>query len=118
MLDSPSEILLEMIESKNVAVNEAPVESLLDQNFQFTHAEHRNGALPADPDVILPLRLQVYKGVAEEPACHCPIEFSPQRDHGEGFAHARSNKLFDVRVQDDVVEWLRIAVEHRRHNAV
>jgi hypothetical protein len=29
-LDSPSEILLEIVESKNVAVNEAPVESLLD----------------------------------------------------------------------------------------
>jgi len=31
VFDGPSEILLEMVESKNVAVNEAPVESLLDQ---------------------------------------------------------------------------------------
>ena len=57
MLDPASEILLEMVESENVAVNEASVESLLDQNFQVAHAKRRNGTLPADPDVILPLRL-------------------------------------------------------------
>ena len=77
VFDSPSEILLEMLEPENVAVDEAPVERFLYQDFQVAHAERRNGALPADPDEILPLRLQVYKGVAEEPAYHWPIEFSP-----------------------------------------
>ena len=56
MLDPPSEILLEMLEPKDVAVNGASVERFLYQNVQIAHAKHRNGALPADPDVILPLR--------------------------------------------------------------
>ena len=46
-----------MVESENVAVNEAAVERFLYQNVQIAHAKNRNGALPADPDVILPLRL-------------------------------------------------------------
>ena len=57
MLDPASEILLEMVKSENVVVNETPVESLLDERFQVAHAKRRNGTLPADPDVILPLRL-------------------------------------------------------------
>src|SRR5205807_479489 len=77
-LDAPPEILLEVVEAKNVAVNEAPVERLLDQNHQIAHAKHCNGALPADPDVVLCLRSHFNKGVAEEVACPCPIEFSPQ----------------------------------------
>jgi hypothetical protein len=56
--------------------------------------------------------------VAEELACHCPIEFSPHSDHSEGLAHARWDELFGVRVQDDVVERLRVAIEHRRHHAM
>src|SRR5438046_7466058 len=75
-LDAPPEILLEVFESKNVAVNEAPVERLFDQNYQIAHAQHRNGALPADPDVVLCLRSHFNKGIVKEPACYCPIEFS------------------------------------------
>ena len=57
MVDPASEILLEMVEPKDVGFNEAAVERFLDQDFQVAHAEHRNRALPADPHVILPLRL-------------------------------------------------------------
>src|SRR6266446_1509738 len=107
-----------MVEPKNVAVNEAPVESLPDQNLQVAHAQHRNGALPADPDVAVCVWSHLDEGVAEKPACHCPIESSPHSDHGEGFAHARSDKLFGVGVQDDVVERLRVAIKNRRHDTV
>src|SRR3954465_13714059 len=93
MLDSPSEILLKIFEPKIVAVNEAAVERLLCQKLQLAHAQHRNRALPTDPDEILPLRLYVPEGVTEKPACQCPIEFSSHRDHGEGLAHSRPYEL-------------------------
>src|SRR6202165_2606600 len=104
-----------MVKSKNLAVNEAPVESLLDQNLKVAHAKHRNGALPADPDEILPLQLQVYKGVAEEPAYTSPLESPPPSDRGDGFSHAGPNELLGFQVQDDVVERLRVAIKSRRH---
>ena len=63
----PFEILLEIIESKNVAVNEAPVESLLHQNSLVAHREHGNGALPTDPGIALCLRLHLHEGIAKEP---------------------------------------------------
>src|SRR6266446_10509650 len=110
-LDAPLEILLEIIESKNVAVNEAPVESLLHQNFQVAEAEHRNGALPADPGIIFGLRLHLHKEVTEKAASQIPIEFSPQDDHGEGLDHAGPEVFIGIRVENDVVERLRIAVE-------
>ena len=107
-----------MFEPKSLAINESPVEGFLHQNFQVAHAKHCNGALPADPDIALRLWLYLDEGVAEESACHCPIEFSPQGDHGEGFAHARPNEFLGPRVQDDLVEGLRIAIEHCRHHAM
>jgi hypothetical protein len=57
------------------------------------------------------------KDIAQEAACPCPIEFSPQRDHSEGLAHACPNKFIGTPVQDDVVEWLGVAVEYRRHDS-
>jgi hypothetical protein len=73
---------------------------------------------PADPDIALGWWPHLDENVAEEAACLCPMESSPNSDHGEGFAHARSDELFGVRVQDDVAERLRVAVEHRHHHAV
>ena len=118
MLDSPSEILLEVVEPENVAVNEAAVERSLHENLQIAHAQGRNGTLPADPDVALGLWPYLDESVAEKPACRCPIEFTSQGHHREGFVHARSNEFFGIRVQDDVVERLRVAIEYRRHDAV
>src|SRR5580704_19175238 len=118
MLDPASEIFLEMVESENVAVDEAAVERFPYQELQIAHAQHCNRALPADPDITLCLWPHLDERVAEEPAYHCLIEFSPHSDHGEGLAHARSDELFGVRVQDDVVERFRVAVEHRRHHAM
>src|ERR1700730_4215729 len=83
MLDPASEILLEMVESENVSIDETPVERFLYQNFQVAHAQHCNGALPADPDITLCLWPHLDESVAEEPACHCPIEFSSHSDHGK-----------------------------------
>src|SRR5438874_13025020 len=107
-----------MFEPKNVAVDETSIERLLYQKLQIAHAQHRNGALPADPDIALRLWLHLHDGVAEESACHCPIEFSPHSDHGEGLARTRPDEFFGVRVQDDAVERLRVAVEYRRHDAM
>src|ERR1700730_8407276 len=118
MVDAASEVFLEMVESENVAVDEAAVERFLDQDFQVAHAEHRNGALPADPDIGLCLWPHLHEGIAEEAACHCPMESSPNSDHGKGLAHTRPDEFFGLRVQDDVVERLRVAVEHRRHHAM
>src|ERR1700757_2305809 len=118
MLDSPSEILLEVVEHENVAVNEAAVERSLHENLQIAHAQGRNGTLPADPDVALGLWPYLDESVAEEPACHCPIEFTSQGHYCEGFVHARSNEFFGIRVQDDVVERLRVAIKNRRHDTV
>src|SRR6267154_1427023 len=118
MLDSPSEFLLEVVEPENVAVNEAAVERSLHENLQIAHAQGRNGTLPADPDVALGLWPYLDESVAEEPACQCPIEFTSQGHHREGFVHARSNEFFGIRVQDDVVERLRVAIENRRHDTV
>ena len=118
MFDSPSEILLEVVEPENVAVNEAAVERSLHENLQIAHAQGRNGTLPADPDVALGLWPYLDESIAEEPACHCPIEFTPQGHHREGLVHARSNKFVSVRVQDDVVERVRVAIENRRHDTV
>ena len=92
VLDPPSEILHEMFEPKSVAINESPVEGFLYPDVQIAHAKNRNGALPADPDVALGLWPHLDERVAEEPACHCPIELSPHSDHGEGFAHACPNE--------------------------
>jgi hypothetical protein len=75
-LDAPPEILLEMVEAKNVAVNEAPVERLFDQHYQIAHAKHCYGALPADPDIALCLWPYLDESVAQELARDCPIEFS------------------------------------------
>src|SRR5204863_7328089 len=102
MLDPASEILLEMVESENVAVDEAAVERFLYQKLQVAHAQHCNSALPADPDITLCLWLHLHESIAEEAACHCPIEFSPQGDHGEGFAHARPNEFLGLRVENDL----------------
>src|SRR5712691_2485778 len=102
VLDSPSEILLEMLEPENMAVDEAPVERFLYQNFQVAHAEHRNGALPADPEEVLRLRSHLHEGVPKESPGPVPIQFSPRRNHGEGLAHACPDELFGVRVHDDV----------------
>src|SRR5580704_17895946 len=99
-----------MVKSENVAVNETPVESVFYQNCQVANAQHCNGALRADPDIALCLWLHLDERVAEEPAYHCPIEFSPHSDHGEGLAHPRPNEFFGVRVQDDVVKRLWVAV--------
>src|SRR5437764_9553109 len=118
MLDSPSKILLEVVEPEYVAVNQAAIECLLYQKLQITYAQCRYGALPADPDVALALWPNIYESIAEEPACHCSIEFTSQGHHGKGFAHARSNEFIGTRVQDDVVERSRVAVEHRRHDAM
>jgi len=118
MVDAASEIFLEMVESENVAVDEAAVERFFHQGLQIDHAEHCNGALPTDPDIALCLWSHFSKGIAKKTACHCPVEFSPNSDHSEGFAHARPNEFFGVRVQDDVVERLKVAIEQRRHNAV
>src|ERR1700749_4051973 len=118
MVDPASEILLEMVESKNVVVDEAPLERFHYQKLQVAHAQHCNGALPADPDITLRLWSHLDQGVAEEAACFCPVEFSPDGDYSKGLTHARSNEFFGLRVQYDVVERLRIAIEHCRHHAV
>jgi hypothetical protein len=88
------------------------------RSLQIAHAQHCNRALPADPDVALGLWPHLDESFAEELACHRPIEFSPQGDYREGFAQARSKEFFGLRVQNDVVERLRIAIEHCRHHAV
>jgi hypothetical protein len=58
------------------------------------------------------------ESVTEETAYHCPMESSPHSYYGEGFAHACPNELLGVRVQDNVVEQLRVAIENRRHHAM
>ena len=47
-----------------------------------------------------------------------PIEFSPQGDHCERLTHAGSEVFIGVRVQDDLVKRVGIAIEDRRHHAV
>src|SRR5438132_12626888 len=111
MLDTLSEILLEMVEPKNVLVDESSVESFLHQNFQVAQAEHRNSALPADPGITLCLRQHLHEDVTEESASQIPIEFSPQGDHGEGLDHAGPEVPIGTRVQDALAERVRIAVE-------
>src|SRR5437899_9552081 len=118
MLDPASEILLEMVESENVAVDKAAVERFLYQELQIAHAQHCNRALPAYPDIALCLWPHLDESVAKEPACFCPIEFSLDGDHREDFAHARSNEFFGVWVQDNVVKRLRVAIENRRHHSM
>ena len=53
----PFEIPLEMLEAKPLRVDEAAIEDPLNEDFQFAQAEHRDGALPASPDIALGLRL-------------------------------------------------------------
>src|SRR5215831_17610582 len=118
LFDPASEILLEMFEPENVAVDEALVESLPHQTFQVAHAKHCNGTLPADPGIALCLRSHFHKSVSKKSACKCPIEFSPHSEHREGFPHARSNEFFGVPVHDDFVERLWVAIEYRCHNTV
>ena len=55
------------------------------------------------------LRLQPHEGVAEKSARQGLIGFPSQHHHGERFAHARSDKLFGLRIEDDFVERLRMS---------
>src|SRR5438132_14430187 len=71
-----------------------------------------------NPDIAPCLWPHLHERVSEEPACHCPIEFSSQRHHGECLADARPDEFFGVPVQNDVVDRLRVAIEYRRHDAV
>jgi len=64
------------------------------------------------------LRLQPHEGIAEKSGDKGPMEFSPEHQHGERFAHAGSHKFFGIRVENDLVEWLRIVIEDCRHHAV
>ena len=68
------------------------------------------------PDIALRLWPHLDESVTEETAYHCPMESSPRSNHGEGFAHACPNEFLGVRVQDNVVERLRVAIENRRHH--
>jgi len=117
-LDTVFQILFEFIEAEQVPVDETSVESPLDQNLQLAKAEHRNGALPAEPDEAAALRLQFVEGVAEKALGEIPVKFSAQADHGEGLAHARPDELLSVGIQNDVVKRLRVAVEDRSHDTV
>src|SRR5271168_355724 len=106
--DRPSQIPLEILEAEPLLVDKIAIEGPFDQNFQFAQPEHRNCALPALPDMALRLRLQLHEGIAEKSACQGPVKLSLQHHHGEHFAHARSDELLGLRIEDDVVERLRI----------
>jgi hypothetical protein len=75
-LNAPSEILCEMAECQDVTLNKASIESFFHQSFQIAQSEHRNCALPSEPDKILCLRLHLHEGVPEDTARQYPIEFS------------------------------------------
>jgi len=70
------------------------------------------------PDKRLRVRLQLHEAIAEKSARQGLIEFPSEHQHGECFAHAGPDKLFGIRVENDLVELLRIAVKDRRHDAV
>ncbi len=64
------------------------------------------------------MRLQLHIGVAKKSLDLIPFEFSAQGDHSEGFAHGGADKLLGLRIENDVVERLRITVEDRGHHTV
>jgi hypothetical protein len=101
-----------------VLVDETSIENPPDQNLQIAKTEHGNGALPAEPDVAEPLRLQFVVGVAEKAAGQRPIELSLQGNHGEGLAHARSDELLGIGIENNLAKRLRVAVEDRSHDTV
>src|SRR5207245_1355630 len=47
-----------------------------------------------------------------------PIEVSPERYHSERLAHPGSDELLGVRVQDDLIKRVGVAIEDRRYDAV
>src|SRR5258708_4066083 len=109
--DRPSEIPLEMLEAEPLWVDKTEIESPLDQDFQFTQAKHCDSRLPATPDNAFGLRLQLHEGVAEKSRDQGPIEFPLQHQHRRCFAHAGSNELLGLGVENDLIERLRIAIE-------
>jgi hypothetical protein len=110
-LDAAFQIPFEIIEAEYVPVDETSIESPPEQTLQFAKAEHGDGALPANPYEAASLRQQSVIGVAEKTAGAIPIEFPEQGDHGESLAHARSDELLGVGVENDVVKRLGVAVE-------
>ena len=101
-----------------MSIDEATVESPLDQNLQFAEAEHGDGALPAGPDEAVPLRPQLIEGVAQKACNEIPIELAAQGDHGESLTHTGADELIDTGIENDVEERLRVAVKDRRHDPV
>ena len=47
-----------------------------------------------------------------------PVEVTPEHQHGERLAHAGPDEFVGIRVENDLVERLRIAIEDRRHDAM
>ena len=117
-LDAVLQILFEIAAAEKVQLDETAVKGPLDQNSQLAHPEHGNSALPAVPDVARGLGLQFVVRVAQKAPDQIPIEFSAQGDHGEGLAHAGPDEFFGIRIENDVAERLRIAIEQRGHDTV
>ena len=118
VLGRPFDILLEILEAKPVAIAEAAIEGPFDQDFEFAQAEHRDGGLPALPDKAMRLGSNFVEGIAEKSGDQGPIQFPSHHQHGERLAHAGPDVLFGIRVEDDLVERLRIAIEDRRDDAM
>jgi hypothetical protein len=70
-----------MLKAEPMAVNETAIEGPFDEDLEFGEGEHRNGRLPALPDVAFGLWLQFNEGVAEKSAYHIAIEFPTQHQH-------------------------------------
>src|SRR4051794_1219072 len=117
-LDRPIEVALEMLEPEPLRIDEATVEGSANQNRQFAQAEHRNGTLPALPDIAAGLRLNLVEGVTEKSRRVGAVDRAPKDQHGERVAHPRPNEFVGLGVQNDRVERLWVAVAHRCHDAV
>src|SRR5712691_7446522 len=116
MLDGPLQVSFEMLEAQPARVDIAAPEGLLDERLELDEAEHRDRALPTLPDEAVAPRLEVGIARPQEARSLCARQLVAQGQHGERLAHPRAYEFVCLRLQDHVVERLRIAIENRGHD--
>src|SRR5262252_1100962 len=118
IVDRLLKVLLEVMEPKPSVTDQVAREGLLHERPEFDEAKQRNGALPALPNPTFFLRFDLVVTRPQKPCRFGPRHFTVQRRHRDRFEHARPDVFVRFRVQNHLIQRLRIAVENGSHDAM
>src|SRR5579864_9132463 len=105
-----------MMETEPRAADELLSEHLLDKRFEVRKTKQCDGALPAIPDKAFVLRIDLRVTGTEEPGCLRARQPAVQRHHSNCFKHPGPDEFLRIRIENDLVERLRIAIENGSHH--